>query len=96
MAFHGLRVGPQRGRAAPPVATIRRPVGAKDGDALLMENAVVQRPTLPSSIFIAAASASALRRMLVPYRRASWRTSRGYRWPLCAGTECDNTTRMQG
>jgi len=34
-AFHGFRVGPQRGPAAPPVATIRRPVGAKDGDALL-------------------------------------------------------------
>ena len=58
------------------VATIRRPVGAKDGDAMLMENAEVQRPALPSSIFIAAASARALRRMLVPYRRASWRTSR--------------------
>jgi hypothetical protein len=27
--FHGFRVGPQRGPAAPPVATIRRPVGAK-------------------------------------------------------------------
>ena len=59
-AFHGFRVGPQRGPAAPPVATIRRPVGAKDDDALLTENAVVQRPALPSSIFIAAAFAMPL------------------------------------
>ena len=28
-AFHGLRVGPPCGPAAPPVATIRRPVGAE-------------------------------------------------------------------
>jgi len=28
-AFHGFRVGPQRGRAAPPVATTRRPDGAE-------------------------------------------------------------------
>ena len=28
-AFHGFRVGPPCGRAAPPVATIRRPVGAE-------------------------------------------------------------------
>jgi len=27
-AFHGFRVGPPCGRAAPPVATTRRPVGA--------------------------------------------------------------------
>jgi hypothetical protein len=49
-AFHGLRVGPPCGRAAPPVATPRRPVGAKDGDALLTltENAVVQRPAFVS------------------------------------------------
>ena len=26
---HGLRVGPLRGRAAPPVATVRRPAGAR-------------------------------------------------------------------
>ena len=28
-AFHGFRVGPQRGRAAPPVATFHSPVGAE-------------------------------------------------------------------
>jgi hypothetical protein len=28
-AFHGFRVGPPCGRAAPPAATIRRPVGAE-------------------------------------------------------------------
>jgi hypothetical protein len=28
-AFHGLRVGPQGGRAAPPAATFRSPVGAE-------------------------------------------------------------------
>jgi hypothetical protein len=59
-AFHGFRVGPQRGRAAPPVATIRRPVGAKDSPTMLTENAVVQRPALPSSIFGAAAFATPL------------------------------------
>jgi hypothetical protein len=28
-AFHGFRIGPPCGRAAPPAATIRRPVGAE-------------------------------------------------------------------
>ena len=34
-AFHGLRVGPQGGRAAPPAATFRGPVGAKFSDSNL-------------------------------------------------------------
>jgi hypothetical protein len=34
-SFHGFRVGPY-GRAAPPAATPRRPVGAKDDDAVLV------------------------------------------------------------
>jgi hypothetical protein len=33
-AFHGFRVGSPRDRAAPPAATTRRPVGAKDRAAL--------------------------------------------------------------
>ena len=68
-AFHGFRVGPQCGRAAPPVATFRRPVGANNNHGLLTKNGRLQKPALPSSIFIAWASASALRRMLVPSRR---------------------------
>jgi hypothetical protein len=60
-AFHGLRVGPQCGLAAPPVATFRRPVGAKDNHAVLTENTAVQWPSSPSLIYIAAAIACALR-----------------------------------
>ena len=57
-AFHGLRVGRLRRRAAPPAATARRPVGARDGTAPLMKNTEVHRPALPSSICIAAAGCS--------------------------------------
>jgi len=49
--FHGFRVGGLRRRAAPPVATARRPAGAFRDD---------QSPAAPSSICMADASASAL------------------------------------
>lgn len=71
--LHGFRVGGLRRAAAPPVATARGPSGAKRRPVEALRTD--QSPALPSSIPIAEASASALRRMLVPYVRARWSTS---------------------